>query len=109
MSSEYLYAVSNLKGKLLTVRVDVDTLIDFNTACDLRGATASSYLHQYVVKTIREEKEANALAFAKARKIAASKYRKRSQSNAAKNNSSKAAEFNIDLADTLALKNEKKA
>jgi hypothetical protein len=59
---DYLYIVGT-KGKLITVRAAEDVRQDFKIAADLRGATASSLLYQFIVRTIREEKAENPSAF----------------------------------------------
>lgn len=43
--------------KLLTVKLDKETIADFQISAKSRGATMSSLVHQFVLKTIREEKE----------------------------------------------------
>ena len=51
------------RGELLTVRVGTAVHKDFKLAAELRGATMSGLVHQFVVKTIREEKEREPGAF----------------------------------------------
>lgn len=51
------------KRKLLTVKIDTDVLREFQIAAALRGLTMSSLVHQFVLKTIREEKEKAPRAF----------------------------------------------
>lgn len=51
------------KRKMLTVRMKPDIINDFGIAADLRGQTMSSLIYQYVLKTIREEKEKAPQAF----------------------------------------------
>jgi hypothetical protein len=51
------------KQKLLTVRIDPVDLDDFAIAAELKGATMSGLVHQFVRKTIREEKERDPKAF----------------------------------------------
>jgi len=52
-----------IKEKLLTVRVTEDKLAEFKRAAEMRGATMSGLLHQFIVKVIREEKERSPEAF----------------------------------------------
>lgn len=51
------------KEKLLTVRVKPQVLRDFRIAADLQGASMSALVHMFVIRTIREHKEANPKAF----------------------------------------------
>lgn len=46
-----------IKERLVNVRLKEKTHEEFKIACDLRGASMSSLLHQFIVRTIREEKE----------------------------------------------------
>jgi hypothetical protein len=47
------------KDKLVNIRMKPLTREEFRVAAELRGATMSGLLHQFIVKTIREEKERN--------------------------------------------------
>lgn len=49
--------MARVRTKLVTVRIAETTLLEFKAAAELRGAGMSGLLHQYIVKTIREEKE----------------------------------------------------
>lgn len=57
--------VAKPKVKMINLRLSEDTHDAFKIACELRGASMSSLLHQFVVKTIREEKELDPKAFGK--------------------------------------------
>jgi len=46
-----------IKERLVNVRLKEKTHQEFKIACELRGASMSSLLHQFIVRTIREEKE----------------------------------------------------
>jgi hypothetical protein len=52
------------KEKLITVRVAEDKHAEFKIAAELRGATMSSLIHQYIFQVIREEKRQHPEAFA---------------------------------------------
>jgi hypothetical protein len=49
----------------LNIRVRKDVHEDFRIAADLRGASMSSLIHQFMVKCIREEKKISPEAFGK--------------------------------------------
>jgi hypothetical protein len=51
------------KPKLLTVRVPAETILEFQAACLLKGSNMSAYLHQFVIRTIREEKDRDPILF----------------------------------------------
>lgn len=51
----YLYVVATNKDVLVTVRIAESVRDDFKRAAELRGATMSGLMHQYIVRTIREE------------------------------------------------------
>ena len=53
-----------VKEKLITVRVAESKHAEFKVAADLRGATMSSLIHQFIVQVIREEKRQHPEAFA---------------------------------------------
>ena len=57
------------KGGLLTVRTGNATLEDFAAVAFLKGATMSGLVHQYVVRSIREEKERAPGEFEEALKV----------------------------------------
>lgn len=59
----YLYVVATNKEVLVTVRAKELVRDEFKIACELRGATMSGLLHQFMVRTIREEKDAAPQAF----------------------------------------------
>lgn len=48
----------------LNLRVRADVRDEFKVVAELRGASVSSLIHQFMVKTIREEKEIEPEAFA---------------------------------------------
>lgn len=52
------------KEVLINIRLKPDTREEFRIAAELRGATMSGLLHQFIVRTIREEKERDPEAFA---------------------------------------------
>lgn len=52
-----------VKEKLLTVRVKPAVLQDFKIAAEAQGATMSALVHMFVVRTVREAKNANPEAF----------------------------------------------
>ena len=45
------------KEKLLTVRITDDRMKEFKTVAELRGASMSTLVHQFIVGAIREERE----------------------------------------------------
>ena len=45
------------KDVLVNLRLKPKTRDEFKVAAELRGASMSGLLHQFIVKTIREEKE----------------------------------------------------
>jgi hypothetical protein len=45
------------KKQLLTVRVSPEVLRDFNKTAEILGASMSTLVHQYVVRTIRETRQ----------------------------------------------------
>lgn len=51
------------KVKMINVRLTPSVHESFRIAAELRGASMSSLLHQYIVRTIREEKELDPKAF----------------------------------------------
>jgi uncharacterized protein (DUF1778 family) len=57
--------VSTTSGKdvHITFRINPKVRDDFKIAADLRGASMSGLIHQFIVKTIREEKGINPEAF----------------------------------------------
>lgn len=52
------------KVKMINVRLSPTVHDQFKIACELRGASMSSLLHQFIVRTIREERELEPHAFA---------------------------------------------
>jgi hypothetical protein len=58
-----LSLVASPKVKMINVRLTPDVHDQFKTAVELRGASMSSFLHQFIVRTIREEKERDPAAF----------------------------------------------
>jgi hypothetical protein len=56
-------AMASPKVKMINVRLKPDTHDDFKIACELRGGSMSSILHQFIVRTIREEKEMSPRSF----------------------------------------------
>lgn len=60
-----LMLMASPKVKMINVRLKPETHRDFMIACELRGGSMSSILHQFIVRTIREEREMSPKAFAK--------------------------------------------
>lgn len=58
--------VASPKVRMINVRLKPETHDDFKLACELRGGSMSSILHQFIVRTIREEKENEPRAFKRA-------------------------------------------
>ena len=52
------------KEVLINIRLKPETREEFRISAELRGATMSGLLHQFIVRTIREEKERDPDAFA---------------------------------------------
>lgn len=57
MSLLMLDFVVSPKAKMINVRLTPAVHDQFKIACDLRGVSMSSLLHQFIVRTIREERE----------------------------------------------------
>lgn len=60
------------KKAILNLRVDPEVLKNFKIAAKLRGASMSGLIHQYIVRTIREEKADSPQAFGKLAPVVAS-------------------------------------
>lgn len=58
-----LRLVASPKVKMINVRLKPETHDEFKIACELRGGSMSSIMHQFIVRTIREEKERDPRAF----------------------------------------------
>jgi antitoxin component of RelBE/YafQ-DinJ toxin-antitoxin module len=58
-----LVFVVSPKEKMINVRLTPAVHDQFKVACDLRGVSMSSLLHQFIVRTIREEKTLEPDAF----------------------------------------------
>lgn len=58
-----LRVMASPKVRMINVRLAPDKHDDFKLACELRGGSMSSILHQFIVRTIREEKERDPKAF----------------------------------------------
>lgn len=54
-----------VKKAILNLRLKPEVRDEFAIAAELRGASMSSLLHQFIVRTIREEKDAAPYAFTK--------------------------------------------
>lgn len=52
-----------IKKAILNLRLRPDVRDEFAIAAELRGASMSGLLHQFIVRTIREEKELSPQAF----------------------------------------------
>lgn len=61
-----LTLVASPKVRMINVRLKPETHDDFKIACELRGGSMSSILHQFIVRTIRDEKENEPRAFKRA-------------------------------------------
>ena len=61
-----LMLVPSSKVRMINVRLKPEPHDDFKLACELRGGSMSSILHQFIVRTIREEKENEPRAFKRA-------------------------------------------
>lgn len=57
-----LYSVKT-KEKLMNIKMNPQTHREFKLAAELRGATMSSLIHQFIVRIIREEKDRYPIAF----------------------------------------------
>jgi hypothetical protein len=55
--------VGKNKEVLINIRLKPETREEFRIAAELRGASMSGLLHQFIVKTIREEKERDPQSF----------------------------------------------
>lgn len=58
-----------IKKAILNLRLKPEVRDEFAIAAELRGASMSSLLHQFIVRTIREEKEAAPFAFPKSKRV----------------------------------------
>lgn len=76
-SSLYNVMTDGNKTTLTNFRIALEDLLDFHAVADLRGATASGLLHQYIRQLVREEKQHAPAEFAKAREKARKKRDKR--------------------------------
>ena len=54
--------MANKEG-LLTVRVTTEKLQEFQAACELEGLSMSGFVHQHIIKTIREVESRNPVLF----------------------------------------------
>lgn len=66
----YLYNVSTNKEVLVTIRVAENVREEFKKAAELRGSTMSGLMHQFIIRTIREEKQISPQTFAERPKLA---------------------------------------
>lgn len=55
--------VASTKVRMINVRLRPETHDEFKIACELRGGSMSSILHQFIIRTIRDEKESDPRAF----------------------------------------------
>ena len=51
------------KKEMVNVRLKPETHAEFKIACELRGVSMSSLMHQFIVQIIRSEKERDPIAF----------------------------------------------
>jgi hypothetical protein len=63
MRSYMLLSVASSKTRMVNVRLTERVHEDFKIACELRGVSMSSLMHQFVIRTIREEREMEPRAF----------------------------------------------
>ncbi len=66
----YNAMITNSKEININLRVRKGVREDFKIVADLRGASMSSLIHQFMVKCIREEKKISPESFGKAEKPA---------------------------------------
>jgi|SRR5580704_1674993 hypothetical protein len=52
------------KDAVINVRVRPQVRLEFRAAAEMKGGTMSGLIHQFIVKTIREERESDPVAFA---------------------------------------------
>lgn len=57
-----------LREVQLNLRVNPEIREDFRIAAEMRGATMSGLLHQFIIRTIRDEKEQSPREFERRRK-----------------------------------------
>lgn len=57
--------LSGNKDVLVNLRLRPDVRLEFKAVAELRGATMSGLLHQFIVKAIREERERDPVSFNK--------------------------------------------
>lgn len=62
---EFMLVSVAVKKAILNLRLRPEVRDEFAVAADLRGASMSSLLHQFIVRTIREEKELSPQSFIK--------------------------------------------
>jgi len=55
------------KTRIVNVRLAPEVHDDFRLACELRGASMSALLHQFIFRVIREERDAAPSAFEQAK------------------------------------------
>ncbi len=55
--------MAKVKSSMVNVRLNEQTHEEFKTVCELRGVSMSGFLHQFIVKAIREEKDREPSAF----------------------------------------------
>lgn len=60
---DYLYIVATNKEVLVTIRIAESVREEFKKAAELRGSTMSGLMHQFIIRTIREEKQMSPQAF----------------------------------------------
>lgn len=58
-----LQIVSQIKERLLTVRLTPEVHADYKIAARLKGSSMSNLVHMYIFQVIREQKERNPEAF----------------------------------------------
>jgi len=63
----YLYIVATNKEVLVTIRIAESVREEFKKAAELRGSTMSGLMHQFIIRTIREEKQLSPHVFAERR------------------------------------------
>lgn len=58
-----LQIVSQIKERMLTVRLTPEVLAEYKIAARLKGSSMSNLVHMYIFQVIREQKERNPEAF----------------------------------------------
>jgi antitoxin component of RelBE/YafQ-DinJ toxin-antitoxin module len=62
-----VFSMAKTKNILINLRISEDVREDFRVVAELRGSTISGLLHQFIVKSIREEKDRDLRVFTQRR------------------------------------------